>query len=309
MSTRGLPLSHISTNLAKSALSHRGDGQQPSHRVLQATASLKHVDKMEKTHEQEEQPSFLDVATHLHHVDLNEVEQRHEAAAHQHSDIDVNLLEAVDHLHHLEAEVSNDGQPRAIEEVLKVAERRSQIALEYATDALADAERVFRQSVAALADLEDGPDDGPHWDHIDEIDGDDGTIHSREVQPERGELQHHLAGHRERRRQREDAEAERAESSLLSRAFSALNAPAARPLTDLDEDRCRGALSNCATRSRNASASALEARRRRAHSAHGTSASSPFGWCCLSCNRARHRRNCLASDARDGCVSASSGKG
>ena len=183
MSTRGLPLSHISTNLAKSALSHRGDGQQPSHRVLQATASLKHVDKMEKTHEQEEQPSFLEVATHLHHVDLNEVEQRHEAAAHQHSDIDINLLEAVDHLHHLEAEVSNDGQPRAIEEVLKVAERRSQIALEYATDALADAERVFRQSVAALADL-DGPDDGPHWDHIDEIDGDDGTIHSREVQPE-----------------------------------------------------------------------------------------------------------------------------
>ena len=187
MSTRGLPLSHISTNLAKSALSHRGDGQQPSHRVLQATASLKHVDKMEKTHEnsheQEEQPSFLEVATHLHHVDLNEVEQRHEAAAHQHSDIDVNLLEAVDHLHHLEAEVSNDGQPRAIEEVLKVAERRSQIALEYATDALADAERVFRQSVAALADL-DGPGDGPHWDHIDEIDGDDGTIHSREVQPE-----------------------------------------------------------------------------------------------------------------------------
>ena len=140
MSTRGLPLSHISTNLAKSALSHRGDGQQPSHRVLQATASLKHVDKMEKTHEnsheQEEQPSFLEVATHLHHVDLNEVEQRHEAAAHQHSDIDVNLLEAVDHLHHLEAEVSNDGQPRAIEEVLKVAERRSQIALEYATDAI-----------------------------------------------------------------------------------------------------------------------------------------------------------------------------
>ena len=113
---------------------------------------------MEKTHEQEEQPSFLDVASAT--VDLNEVEQRHEAAV----DRPVNLLEAVDHLHHLEAEVSNDGQPRAIEEVLKVAERRNQIALEYATDALADAERVFRQSVAALADL-DGPGDvtlGPH---------------------------------------------------------------------------------------------------------------------------------------------------
>ena len=85
--------------------------------------------------------------------------------------------------------------------------------------------------------------------------------------------------------------------------------PPRRSSTDLDEDRCRGALSNCATRSSTHPPRPLEARRRRAHSAHGTSASSPFGWCCLSCNRARHRRNCLASDARDGCVSASSGEG